>query len=1089
MTSSDELSSLMQEDDIPELYNDLNYNTGDIYRLLDNFEIIEPRKNNKMVPVENIDHSSTLMVTGKVKTHAQKSVCKGQEILILDDSLEEEEDYEIQDIPEQYTEEVTIGPLLEWQIECDKDEKYVWLKTQQAWYKLLNPSEKYSKSFDSAKNRVKLVGKIVDVLDEDTKNIVTLKEMSEKIPNFTEKDFETYVEFIILQLEQMGDEYLNTRFYLQLRNIAVESISNIPDDEETSPFASSTSKKAPIEIIEKFENSIPKEDCIDEENVSKVKVLLTTEGEEFRRLRNFTIFDANNIKCYVYRLKQSGPFYAFGDICYGDDDENDDDFDDEESDQIIKNVNIGKIIDWKIDYDSEPVRVWIKTKLCWYVLELASDDYYEYFDEVERAAVACAVSIPVILIDPLTIVASEIFRQIQQKFSSSYALNLFYADIPLIFEEIKKMEKWDDVKGTHFHVTCLGKTKGWSDPRKKKADQKKKAENRKKPTNSSHISTTPIVGKVFGQYWQLEDPENEDDSKNSFSIKNEPIYLNGNIELDENYLTKSKKSKKYYSQLTFGSNFIKLNDFVTIDPTTDKKLNGSKPLKKNLIFGIVLSIISSKNNIYCRIQRLITGKETFISDTVDPKELFLISKKGNYLASSIFSKPKFKASKQILNPELFEYYFRFCYDTSSHAFTFPPSYDIAQLPTLFDKQKPREIDTNTFIKERQGKKQYSSFQYAGETYSLGNFVYFQPKSDVEKTYRIGKIFQIITAGTKYEGVKIQIYERPWNVRKNAKDSSTNLKELFLTKEKTYVKLDFIDRKCNVYHKNNIKDFDEFEKLNDIYFYSKMYNKSTNSLVSVNDSNDPQIWMKPIFDELTGFDIFAGCGGLSTGLAMANIKTKWACERSISASKIFKENHKDCHMFSEDVNELLRRMLSENEEDKDDKLPKPGEVDVLCGGPPCQGFSGINRFQKFQDPLNMLFIPFLGLVEHLKPRFVIIENVAGMFRHSKGVIPKIVMSTFLALGYQINRKRTFFLASKYGEQLPEFRPAQTLNAKLFDQVDKNIPKLAKLVEKRFEFAPFPAIIGEDALSDLPKIENGECYNKETYDQNPKTPWQI
>jgi DNA (cytosine-5)-methyltransferase 1 len=466
----------------------------------------------------------------------------------------------------------------------------------------------------------------------------------------------------------------------------------------------------------------------------------------------------------------------------------------------------------------------------------------------------------------------------------------------------------------------------------------------------------------------------------------------------------------------------------------------------------------------------------------------------------VTSKPKFKASKHISSPELYDYYLRFYYDFHDHSYQFPPSYDLAKVHTqLFERSQPRRINVKTKTKEYEGKEVFKSFQFAGETYSLGDFVYVHPKEgSMFQTYIIGKIIEI----SKYQGkdlVRIQKYERPWDLGKNHKDASTDLKEVFWTKTKFFCPLFEVDKKCFVYHKKNIENFEKFLKLDDHFYFQQKFEKQVFSDADKSEDSQPT-WKPPADVELTAFDVFAGCGGLSTGTEMAGIKTKWACERNSAAGKIFKENHPDCHLFSEDVNELLTRMLTENE---DPNLPKEGDVDLLQGGPPCQGFSGINRFQKFQDPLNMLFIPFLGLVEHLKPRFVVVENVAGMFRHSKGVIPKIVMSTFLALGYQINvalltsydyslpqwRKRVIFLAAKHGEKLPNFPTALTLSPTMFDEIDKNVPNIAKKVQKKFKFAPFPAIIGEDALSDLPPLESGESMKPRDFDQKPKTPWQV
>jgi hypothetical protein len=87
MSSSDEHSSLLQEENIPSIYDEINYKTGDIYRYLDSFEILETRKKNKLVPLEMVDSSSTIKAIGKLKTPEIKKIPKtGKEILNIDDS-------------------------------------------------------------------------------------------------------------------------------------------------------------------------------------------------------------------------------------------------------------------------------------------------------------------------------------------------------------------------------------------------------------------------------------------------------------------------------------------------------------------------------------------------------------------------------------------------------------------------------------------------------------------------------------------------------------------------------------------------------------------------------------------------------------------------------------------------------------------------------------------------------------------------------------------------------------------------------------------------------------------------------------------
>lgn len=136
------------------------------------------------------------------------------------------------------------------------------------------------------------------------------------------------------------------------------------------------------------------------------------------------------------------------------------------------------------------------------------------------------------------------------------------------------------------------------------------------------------------------------------------------------------------------------------------------------------------------------------------------------------------------------------------------------------------------------------------------------------------------------------------------------------------------------------------------------------------------------------DLFAGCGGLSLGLSYAGLTGRFAIERDAMAFETFRMNFLDNPPSSIgfkwpnwlaakawDIEILL-------DQHKDDLLSLQGQVDVLAGGPPCQGFSFAGRRVE-ADPRNSLFERYVEVVSLLQPQALIIENVPGMrVAHSK-----------------------------------------------------------------------------------------------------------
>ena len=110
------------------------------------------------------------------------------------------------------------------------------------------------------------------------------------------------------------------------------------------------------------------------------------------------------------------------------------------------------------------------------------------------------------------------------------------------------------------------------------------------------------------------------------------------------------------------------------------------------------------------------------------------------------------------------------------------------------------------------------------------------------------------------------------------------------------------------------------------------------------------------------DLFAGCGGLSTGYELAGFNIPLAVEKDDWASETYRFNHPNTKVITGDITQIT---------DLDSLLPKGTKVDGIIGGPPCQGFSlSGNRDKK--DPRNSLFMDFVRFVKHFKPSFFMME---------------------------------------------------------------------------------------------------------------------
>lgn len=142
------------------------------------------------------------------------------------------------------------------------------------------------------------------------------------------------------------------------------------------------------------------------------------------------------------------------------------------------------------------------------------------------------------------------------------------------------------------------------------------------------------------------------------------------------------------------------------------------------------------------------------------------------------------------------------------------------------------------------------------------------------------------------------------------------------------------------------------------------------------------------------DVFSGCGGLSYGLEQSGLNCLLGIDHDRDAMKTFERNHPNSQSFCGDIRELDNAKIME--------MVGNQKVDLIVGGPPCQGFSTVGK-GKSEDPRNLLFLEFLRLVKLFKPQGILIENVTGLLaKKNKDVLTR-VFDEFHQLGYNVDAR--------------------------------------------------------------------------------------
>lgn len=228
-------------------------------------------------------------------------------------------------------------------------------------------------------------------------------------------------------------------------------------------------------------------------------------------------------------------------------------------------------------------------------------------------------------------------------------------------------------------------------------------------------------------------------------------------------------------------------------------------------------------------------------------------------------------------------------------------------------------------------------------------------------------------------------------------------------------------------------------------------------------------------QFTCVDLFSGAGGLSRGFYDAGYNVVLGVDFDDAALQTFKANHGNAEAMKLDlfdhnnINAIVDFLKEKNI-----------KLDVLVGGPPCQGFS-IAGPRDMNDKRNTLYLAMVKLAATLKPQAVVLENVPGMIQTNGGIGAKRIIEDFVEIGYKMTPKLLY--APDYG--IPQIRK-RVFFVGLRDS------------ESAFEFPePFvnseDYVTCEDAISDLPPLQTagGEIiYGEEVqeYETEPKTEYQ-
>lgn len=201
------------------------------------------------------------------------------------------------------------------------------------------------------------------------------------------------------------------------------------------------------------------------------------------------------------------------------------------------------------------------------------------------------------------------------------------------------------------------------------------------------------------------------------------------------------------------------------------------------------------------------------------------------------------------------------------------------------------------------------------------------------------------------------------------------------------------------------------------------------------------------DSSTYIDLFSGAGGFSLGFDKIGFKNIFSLDNETTFCKTYKKNFPNHILIEKDIAKLTKKEIKE--------IIGNQKVNVIIGGPPCQGFSIAGNIGRrfINDPRNYLFKEFIRVVEIIKPDFFVMENVARLYTHNNENTKKEIILKFKEIGYYIEckilnsadygvpqiRKRVIFIGSKLTNNI-FFPERSVISYKTVKEAIEDLPSL-------------------------------------------------
>lgn len=243
------------------------------------------------------------------------------------------------------------------------------------------------------------------------------------------------------------------------------------------------------------------------------------------------------------------------------------------------------------------------------------------------------------------------------------------------------------------------------------------------------------------------------------------------------------------------------------------------------------------------------------------------------------------------------------------------------------------------------------------------------------------------------------------------------------------------------------------------------------------------------------DLFSGAGGLSCGLTMAGFTPVASVEIMPEAVETYKYNFSELKGFDRNVQTRDIKEASVKQELYDSVADK--HIHLIVGGFPCQGFS-MSGNRVVTDPRNSLYLEMLEIVKHIKPDYVVMENVEGLRSMLNGKVEAKIINDYKEAGYDINitvlnsadygvpqiRHRVIFIGNRHG--LPNYHPLPLYKPEYYVTLGEGIKRFMSIPENK-QINHIFTKHSEKMIEQIKTLPEGQSLYGNYSDAWKKSPW--